>query len=339
MFSRRSALVALLAAVSAAGCLRSDDSEVVVYTALDREFSEPILEDFAVEAGVTVLPKFDVESTKTVGLVGAIMQESDRPRCDVFWNNEILHTLRLQEQGLLEAYDLPNADKFPSEYRSPDGFWYGLAARARVLIVNTEILSEDEWPSSVGDLAGQEWKDRAGMAKPLFGTTATHAAVLFARWGDSRAQEFFRQVHGNVHVLSGNRQVAQAVGQGRLAFGITDTDDAIIEIEKGLPVTIVYPDQGDGAMGTLFIPNTLCIIRGAPNTANARRLLDYLLTPEVEVRLARGASAQFPLHVDVEEQPRVHQPGVRHMEVDFQAAARKWDTVADFLRGLFAAAD
>jgi iron(III) transport system substrate-binding protein len=67
--------------------------------------------------------------------------------------------------------------------------------------------------------------------------------------------------------------------------------------------------------------------------------LDYLLTPEVEVRLARGASAQFPLHSDVDEQPRVHQEGIRHMEVDFQAAADEWDSAAEFLRDVFAAAD
>ncbi len=339
MFRRWPLLVGLWSMISSAGCLPSHDSELVVYTALDREFSAPILDDFSAETGVAVLPKYDVESTKTVGLVNAIMQEANRPRCDVFWNNEILHTLRLQEQGLLEAYQSPQAEQFPANYRSPDGYWYGFAARARVLVVNTEILSEDERPSSIHDLADEKWKGRAGIAKPLFGTTATHAAVLFARWGEERGKEFFRQVYGNVEVLSGNKQVAVAVGRGQLAFGITDTDDAIVEIEKGLPLAIVYPDQGDGELGTLFIPNTLCIIRGAPNPENAHRLLDYLLTPDVEVRLARGASAQFPLHVAGDEQPRVYQDGIRHMEVDFPAAADQWDSAAEFLRDVYAAAD
>jgi iron(III) transport system substrate-binding protein len=67
--------------------------------------------------------------------------------------------------------------------------------------------------------------------------------------------------------------------------------------------------------------------------------LDYLLTPEVEVRLARGASAQFPLHMDVDEQPRVHQEGIRPMEVDFQAAASEWNSAAEFLRNVFATAN
>ena len=62
--------------------------------------------------------------------------------------------------------------------------------------------------------------------------------------------------------MSGNKQVAQAVAGGKLAFGLTDTDDAMIEIENGMPVAIVYPDQGEGQMGTLFIPNTLAPHQG-----------------------------------------------------------------------------
>ena len=67
-----------------------------------------------------------------------------------------------------------------------------------------------------------------------------------------------------------------------------------------MPVAIVYPDQGAGGLGTLLIPNTLAIIRGGPNPAAARRLVDYLLSPEVESRLAAGPSAQIPLNPKVE---------------------------------------
>jgi len=331
--------VVLTVLFTCSSCWRSHPAEVVVYTALDREFSEPILADFEKASGLTVLTKFDVESTKTVGLVSAIIQEKNRPRCDVFWNNEILHTLRLQKMGLLDRFELPNADKFPSNYRSPDGEWYGFAARARILLVNTRLVSPDQRPTSVLDLVDVRWKGQVGIAKPQFGTTGTHAAVLFALWGDQQAKDFFRQIHQNAAVLSGNKQVAQAVGRGQLAFGITDTDDAIVEIEQGSPVEIVYPDQGPQQAGTLLIPNTLCIVKGSANPKNARLLLEHLLVTEVETRLARGASAQFPLHADVKELPRVHQEGIRWMEVDFDAAAETWDTAAKFLRGEFATGD
>lgn len=318
---------------SFSGCWTSSDNEVVVYAALDREFSAPILDGFEQARGIEVLAKFDVESTKTVGLANAIIGESNRPRCDLFWNNEILHTLRLEKQGLLDVYESPAAKDFPAAYRSPTGHWHGFAARARVLIINTEVLPiRDEWPTSITDLADSKWKGRCAIAKPLFGTTATHAAVLFSTWGDEKAKKFFAGVRRTASVLSGNKQVAIDVARGKFAFGITDTDDAIIEQDKGYPVAIVAPDQGPNGIGSLFIPNTLCLIKGSPNAEHARELVDYLLHPEVESRLARGSSAQFPVNPRVNARSRVAMPAdVKWMEVDFAAAANAWDSASSFL--------
>ena len=321
-----------------AGCWWDSGPEVVVYTALDSEFSEPIFAEFEAETGIDVLEKFDTEATKTVGLAQAIIREGRRPRCDVFWNNEILNTLRLEAEGLLDAHYSPAGESYPEMYRSPHGTWHGFAARARVLVVNTDLLTEDERPTSIQDLADTKWRGKAGIAKPLFGTTATHAACLFAHWGEEEAKEFFRKLKANdVQILSGNKQVALSVAAGRLAFGLTDTDDAIIELEKGRPVAIVYPDQGDDGLGTLFIPNTLSIIKGCPNPVEARRLVDYLLAPPVEEKLAAGPSAQIPLNPEVKGDVRVETPRtVKAMQIDFQSAAARWDTARRFLRDEFA---
>jgi iron(III) transport system substrate-binding protein len=340
MNGRLKELIALMLVVAIAvladGCGKKGPTEVVVYTALDREFSEPIVATFMSQTGIVVRSKFDTESTKTVGLAEAIIAERERPRCDVFWNNEILNTLRLERQGLLRHYKSPAGAAFPASVRSPKGLWYGFAARARVLIVNTNLVSEERRPKSVRDIIDPQW--RCGIAKPLFGTTATHAACLFAAWGDDEAKQFFRAVKNNVSIMGGNKQVAQAVGAGSLAFGLTDTDDALIEMENGKPVTIVYPDQGEGQIGTLFIPNTLAIIKDSPNPEPAEELVDYLLSPEVERALAAGPSAQIPLRPGVPASPRVKTPAeVRAMEVDWSAAAEKWVTAAEFLKGEFTA--
>ena len=289
------------------------------------------------QTGVQILAKYDVESTKTVGLVTEILAERNNPRCDLFWNNEILHTMRLEREGLLEVYETPAADGFPPTFVASDHSWHGFAARARVLIINTQLIAaEAERPTSVADLADPKWKNKCGIAKPLFGTTATHAAVLFDVWGDERAKEFFTAVHDNAQVLSGNKQVAQAVARGQLAWGITDTDDAVIEIDKGETVTIVFPDQSDDADGALFIPNTLAIIKRGPNTEHARKLVDYLLSPEVEKRLAEGRSAQFPLGPNVAVESRATPSGdVKWIKADFRAAAEKWEAAAEFLEGVF----
>jgi iron(III) transport system substrate-binding protein len=334
--------VALLAVLLLAIFRPSDDDrrQVVVYTALDEDFSRPVFEEFTRQTGIEVLGKFDTESTKTVGLTQAILAEAARPRCDLFWNNEIVNTLRLERAGLLARYPTAASAAFPEQYRSTSGAWHGFAARARVLLVNTELVAEEDRPDSIMDLADPRWQGRVGIAKPLAGTTASHAACLFAEWGEQRAKEFFRSVKSNARVMAGNKQVAQAVARGELAFGLTDTDDAIIELESLWPVAIVYPDQGPDQLGTLFIPNTVAIVGKGPHPKEAKQLVDFLLSPQVEEMLAKGPSAQIPLSSQVETAPRVESPRtVRAMEVDFEAAADQWATAATFLRDLFATAN
>lgn len=338
----RTLVGSLVMLVLVSGCGKAPTKpEVTVYAALDREFSEPILRDFETQEQIHVAAKYDVESTKTVGLVTAIIQEQNRPRCDAFWNNEILHTLRLEKLGLLAPFAFDGSDEWPAEMRSPSGTWYGLAARARVLIVNTERLKDRAAPTSILDLADPAWKNECGLAKPLFGTTATHAAVLFAAWGDNKAQQFFRDVQQNAQVLSGNKQVALAVGSGQITWGLTDTDDAIIEQEQGRPVEIIYPDQGEGELGTLMIPNTLVLLKGSPHPEEALALARYTYEAKngVEKRLADGPSAQFPVNPSVAALPRVAKQQVRPMAADFPAAAERWESAAAFLKEVFAAAE
>lgn len=336
--SRFFAVLGAVAVAVATPAARAEDGSVVVYAALDREFSDPVLKDLAKREGLTLRPKYDVESTKTVGLVNAIMAESVNPRCDLFWNNEILNTIRLKRKGLLEPFRPKAAADLPATFRDPDGQWYGFAARARILIVNTKLVAEADRPSGIADLASPRWKGRVGIAKPLFGTTATHAACLFAAWGDAKAEAFFKGLKANeAKVFSGNRQVAAAVASGQVAFGLTDTDDAMLEIEAGAPVAIVYPDRMPGQLGTLFIPNTLCRIKGSPHPEAANRLADAIVSAEVEDRLAVGPSAQIPLLKTAAKPARVETPATLHaMEADFQAAADAWDRAAAFLAREFA---
>ena len=315
---------------------RGAGPRVVVYSSLDREFSEPLLKDYAARTGVEVLPKFDVESTKTVGLTNLIITEAEQPRCDLFWNNEILNTLRLKEKGLLAPFHPAHADELPATFRSKDDTWFGFAARARILLVNTRLVGEADRPAGIKDLLNPRWKGRIGIAKPLFGTTATQAACLFVAWGDEKAKAFFRDLKSNdVQVLSGNKQVATAVGSGQLAFGLTDTDDAMSEVDAGSPVVIVYPDRKPDELGTLFVPNTLALIKGSRRPEAARALADYLLSPSIETSLANGPSAQIPLLATTVAKPRVETPKTVHaMEVDFEAAVQGLGPDRRILAGL-----
>jgi iron(III) transport system substrate-binding protein len=328
----------ILSLIVLAGCTKQPSGEVVVYTALDSEYSAPIQKKFTEETKIAVVPKFDTEEEKTVRLVEAIINDADQPKCDVFWNNEILFTMRLKRRGLLEPYRPAIASSFPHEYRDAEGYWYGFAARARVLIVNTNLVAEKDRPHSILAFADPKWKGRAAMPEPLFGTSATQAACLFSVWGDAKAKRYYQNVKDNhVHFMAGDRPVAEAVGNGELAFGLTDTDDAVIQLESKKPVAIIYPDQEDGGLGTLFIPNTVSIVRGCPHPTAARRFVDYVLSPATEAALAACPSAQIPLNPDVKLPARVETPQtIRAMKVDFELATEKWDEAAVFLRRLLA---
>lgn len=318
-----------------AGC-GSKTPRVVLYCGQDKEFAESILNDFARETGIQVEVRSDTEADKSVSLYEAIVRESQHPRCDVFWNNEILNTMRLYDERLLSPYATPAGDPFPPMYKSADGSWYGFAARARVFLVNQRV-PESERPRTMKDLLDPRWKGRIAMAKPLFGTTATHAVCLFQVMGEEPAKAYFRDLKKNVTILSGNKDVAVAVAEGRFDVGLTDTDDSIAEVRQGRPVSIVYPDR-DG-MGTLFLPNSVAIIRGGPNLEHARRLVDFLLSAKVEKELAEGPSAQIPLNPEVDAHLAIETPKtVKPMTVDFAAAARIWADAQAFLRDEFARA-
>jgi iron(III) transport system substrate-binding protein len=339
----RRTFLAASAGLVVAGC-NANSKRVVLYCAQDQEFAEAVHADFTKRTGLEVAPKYDTESDKSVSLVEELIREKDRPRCDVHWNNEILGTIRARRRGLYETYDSPAAATYPDWAKAPDKSWHAFAARARVLLVNTKQVPDAERPKSLLDLTQARWKGQVAIAKPLFGTTATQAACLFEVLGTDTAERYYRDLAKNeVRIVPGNKQSAQAVSRGEVAIGMTDTDDAIIEVLAGQPVAMVFPDaeknDAQPRMGTLFIPNTVALIKGSPNSGGGRKLIDFLLSAEVEARLAECESHQIPLNpqVDAKLPEAIRTPKSAHpMAVDFEKAADLWDRVQAFLRNEFA---
>lgn len=315
-----------------------DEKKVVVYTALDQFYSEPILKRFEEKTGIKVRPRYDTEATKTTGLFNRLVAEKRRPRCDVFWNNEVLRTVALKRLGFLQPYKSPSANDIPDHFRDPRGYWTGFAARARVLVYNTNILTSTTAPQSVAELAKPRWRRRAAIAYPLFGTTATHGAALFAHLGNAKARAYFEALAGNgIQVLDGNAQVAKTVARGELAAGLTDTDDVHALQLDGKPVDFILPDQKPGEIGALLIPNTLALIRNCPHPEAGKKLIDFLLDPSVENTLAVGRSAQIPVRpTGVRSKTGLEIKGMRLLPFDYEKADARMQDSARFLRDLFA---
>src|SRR6266404_1234185 len=141
-----------LSLLLACGCGANAPNRVVLYCAQDQEFAEQVLGEFSKRTGIRVDPKYDTEADKSVSLYAELIQEKNRPRCDVHWNNEIIATIRLQRQGLLAPYESPSAAPYPASAKARDHTWHAFAARARILIVNTKLVKEAERPRSLLEL-------------------------------------------------------------------------------------------------------------------------------------------------------------------------------------------
>lgn len=282
-----------------AGCNQSKD--VVLYVALDQEHSSALVRQFEEETGLSVKARYDTEANKTVGLVGSLVEEKDRPRADVFWNNELAHTVNLAGKGLFAPYAAPNGASIPAEWKDGEARWHGFAARARILIVNRTLLPDPkEWPRSTWDLVDPKWKGKCGLARPLTGTTLTHFAALQELLGEAKFASLLDGIFANdVTLLQSNGATMKAVSEGRLHWAWTDTDDYYVAITKGHPVAAVFPDQEDGGLGTMLLPNSVALVQGGPNPENGKRLVDWILAERTEALLAAAKSAQIPLRAGV----------------------------------------
>lgn len=323
-------------AVGLAAC--GPQGDVVLYCSLDRSHAEPIVQAFEQASGLTVEAYYDVEANKSVGLRRRLQEEAARPQCDVFWNNEVVQMVLLGRAGLLQPYDSPSAADVPERYRDPGHLWTGFAARARVLIVNTKTRAEAaSWPKGTADFLVPANSGRCAMAKPLTGTTAAHAAVWIATLGAEAALARFQGMLDNGVLFGpGNAHVMRLVREGQLDFGFTDTDDCQAALDEGYPVAMVVPDQGPGEPGLILIPNTIALVAGAPHPESGRRLVDFVLSREVEERLAAGPSAQIPLRAGVPRPDKVLDVSdLQLVEVDWAAASAGYEAQADALEALF----
>jgi len=313
--------------------------QVVVYTSVDQVYAEQVLQAFEEQTGIRVLAVYDVEATKTVGLAQRLLTEQRNPQADLFWNGEFLQTLFLEGEGVLTPAHIPANSGLPAAYIDPAGHWVAFGGRSRVILINTERIAPGEAPTSIFDLLSETYPPQTvALAKPLFGTTATEAAALYATLGAEDARAFYQQIAARgVRVLDGNSVVRDQVASGQLAWGLTDTDDACGAILRGAPVQMIFPDQGPEQIGTLIIPNTVALIAGGPNPEEAQILFDYLLSAETETFLVDIGWIQVPTRpladtvapdcfVDVE---------VRTMAVDFDAIYLSLEVALADLQSIF----
>ena len=272
--------------------LFASDSCLVVYCAHDAALAEGVIERFEQETGINVDVRYDEEANKSLGLINLLLAEKSAPRADVFWNNQLLGTIRLKNEGVLQRYQGLGWERIPASYRDPDGYWTGFAARCRVFIINTDRMSAT--PEAIAERLNQESLSKLAIAEPLFGTTLSHYCVLANQWDVDQLKDWHHDLRERgIRQVRGNSMVKDMVAEGLCDLGFTDTDDAFAAVDAGAPVTMLPVRLDDGK--TICLPNSVAMVSECRHVAEARRFIDFVLSAEAELQLASGAGRQIPL--------------------------------------------
>ncbi len=295
---------------------------VTLYSSVDEPFAREVIAAFKQQTGIDVKLKLDSEAGKTTGLVNLIRSQKDRPLADVFWSSELFNTIKMAREGLLAEYR-PPAEGIPERYRDPAGRWTAFGLRARVLAWNPEQLKREEVPATWRDIANPRWTGKLAVANPQFGTTRGHFAAMLALWGEEQYSQFLTDLNKvlNGRLMDGNTTTAAVVARGEYLLGATDTDDVCVRQNRKEPIDMVYPDMGDGGM--LLIPNSVGLITGGPNPEAAKKLIDFLTSPETERMLARSDSRNIPVRESLRKE--LNAPLVPETKLSFDAIADAMD--------------
>ncbi|MFO0840432.1 MAG: extracellular solute-binding protein [Phycisphaerae bacterium] len=316
-------VLALLAFLALPGCERpaTPADVVTLYTSVDQPFAERIVAAFSRQTGLRVQALYDTEAGKTTGFVRRIQREAGAARCDVWWSSEVFGTIELARAGLLDAYDSPAAADIPPEWRDQQQRWIGLAARARVVAYDPRRIAPESLPATWAELAQPAWAARTALANPQFGTTRGHIAALFAFEGVEHGTALLQSLRSaRARIADGNSQTVRLVESGQADLAWTDTDDVWVAQERGDSLNVYYPRVvADGP--PLWIPCSVALVRGGPNSAGGRRLVDYLVSAAVERALAGSESRNVPVRAALRAELRLDPPTPEAVDFDRVADA------------------
>lgn len=306
---RTVAALAMAPAVLAAGCGRDPRRDsVVIYASADDAIAREAFAACTAATGIEIAGVFDTEATKTTGLENRLRSERNRPRADLFWSSEAFAATRLAADGVLARLPESVVASIGTARVLAGGCAAAFSARARVVVWNTGRLQRG--PEFWSDLGADGSPGPIAIADPRFGTTRGHLAALEWSWREARASGADTPTldawlgrlrrHGVRMLTGGNAATVEAVVTGECAYGLTDTDDALAAIARGLPVAMCLPRSlpvGRAGGGTMLVPNTLALVQGGPRGGDetVTRVASWFASSACESILCRSASRNLPL--------------------------------------------
>jgi iron(III) transport system substrate-binding protein len=271
------------------------DTTVTVYSGRSEELVGPLLERFTEETGIEVEARYG----DTAEMANLILTEGENSPADVFFAQDAGALGAVAEEGLLAALPNETLEMVDERFRSPSGEWVGVSGRARVVVYNTDALSESDLPDSIFGFTDPEWSGRIGWA-PTNGSFQSFVTALRVIEGEDRAREWLEGVQANdPSVYEGNNPALDAVIAGEIDVAFVNhyyLMQRLVE-EPDAPAANYFLTDGDP--GALVNVAGAGVLTTAANDEAAREFVDFLLSTHAQEYFATETK-EYPLVEGVE---------------------------------------
>ncbi len=270
--------VVSLAAAGRAASDRPAAGSLRVYAVITQDDAELLTDMFREETGVNV----SFIRATTGELVNRVIAEQDAPQADILLGGaSLLHT-SIAQAGALESYRSPNADGLPAYGVDPDGYWTGFYVTSLGIGVNEDrfrrLFGDTPVPETWDDLLDERFAGEIVMTDPLASSTAyLFLQTQLQRLGWDAGWEYLETLAPLVGQFpTSGGAPPQLIGSGEYSIGVAFVHALSRYRRQGFPLSVHTPAQTGGEVGAVSI------IRGGPNTENARRFVDFVLSVEAQ---------------------------------------------------------
>lgn len=284
---------------SSADAATADAEPLVIYSGRSENLVGPLIEMYREGTEREV----EVRYGGTAEMASVILEEGDNSPADVFFGQDAGALGALADAGRCNELPAELLERVDSRFVSPAGVWVGASARARVLVYNTEELSEDQLPASVFDLTDETWRGRIGWA-PTNASFQAFVTALRVLEGEDVARQWLEDMLANdVQSYSNNTSIVEATGAGEISAGLVNHYYLyrFLAEDADYPAANYYFPGGD--------PGSMVNVAGAcaVNTGNADAALDFitfLLSDEAQAYFVEETH-EYPLVEGMDVDPRL----------------------------------
>jgi iron(III) transport system substrate-binding protein len=285
-------LAGLLGACS--GSRSSPNGTITLYSGQHQLTTQALIQGFEKQTGIKVNVRYDDEDT----LVDQIITEGSRTPADVIFTENSPALEDLETHNRLVPLAATTLSQTPSKYNSPQSDWVAVSARVSVLVYNPKLISADQLPTSVLQLADPRYKGKLAFApsetdfQPIVTAVAKSAGTsATVSWLKGLAS------NGSGHVYPDNETVTSQVNRGVVAFGVINQYywyRMAAEIgSSAVHSKIAYFAAGDP--GYVVDVSGAGVLASSKHQADAARFVAYLVSPDAQKVIADSLSFEYPL--------------------------------------------